>query len=331
MTVAAEIPAVSTPLPWQAGIWARLNEQLEEGQLPHALLITGPEFIGKSRLALALTRLLLCARPVAGLNCGECHPCELSASGNHGDLRWLEPDGKSQIIKIDQVRALVEFTSRTASFGLRKVAIISPAERMNTNAANALLKVLEEPPANTYLVLVCHRPHGLPATIRSRCQLLKPPLPNTEQSVEWLAPQCGGPQESERLLKLASDRPLLAAGLYGQPGGERLQLVQHAMTEVFAGRAGVAVLTAALAGEDLVQALAHLAQGIQSLLRNLDGGALASDQARSGFALLDEISQIQRAINGGSNPNPQLLLDALLGKVQRMLGDGGLGDNIVKN
>jgi len=331
VSLPTDIPSQSTPLPWQSDVWTRLNEQLAADQLPHALLITGPEYTGKSRLALALARLLLCARPVEGLACGACHSCELSASGNHGDLRWLEPEGKGQIIKIDQVRGLVEFTNRTASFGLRKVAIISPAERMNTNAANALLKVLEEPPANTYLVLVCHRLHGLPATIRSRCQLLKPPFPPVEASLNWLDSLCGGRQESERLLALAAQRPLLAAQLYGQAGGEHLQLVQQAIKEVFAGRAGLGVLSAALAEDELGPALAQLTQGIQLLLRNLDRQRLTSAQARLGFGLLDEIAQTQRAIAGGSNPNPQLLLDALLGKVQRMLGDGGLGDNIGRN
>jgi hypothetical protein len=72
-------------------------------------------------------------------------------------------------------------------------------------------------------------------------------------------------------------------------------------------------------------------EGIQALLRSLAAPELASPRARGGFQLLDEIRQVQRAIEAGSNPNPQLLLDALLGKVQRMLGDGGLGDNIGSN
>jgi DNA polymerase-3 subunit delta' len=328
MSMVADIPPVSAPLPWQADAWSRLNQQIDDGHLPHALLISGPEYTGKSRLALALARLLLCARPESGLNCGSCHACDLSASGNHGDFRWLEPEGKSRVIKIDQIRNIVDFANRTAGFGLRKVVVISPAESMNANAANSLLKLLEEPPANTYLILVCHRLHGLPATIRSRCQLLRPALPSSEQGLEWLDRVTGERQLSEQLLELAGGRPLLAAQLYQDASAERLQLVRQALSGLFAGKVGVTGLASALAGEDLNRALAHLVEGIQSLLRNLAAPELGSARARGGFQLLDEITQIQRAINAGSNPNPQLLLDALLGKVQRMLGDAGLDDNI---
>lgn len=323
------LPPVSAPLPWQNEIWLRLQQQLQADKLPHALLFAGPEYTGKEHLVMALARTLLCAAPVAALNCGKCHSCELSASGNHGDFRWLEPEGKSRVIKIEQVRELVEFTSRTAGFGLRKVIVFSPAERMNINAANALLKVLEEPAANTFLILVSHRIHGLPATIRSRCQIVRPDIPSRQSSLDWLDTVCGSREESEKLLDLAGERPLLAAQLHREAAGESLQLVKHTMAGLFAGRSGAAALATAMTEQTLEQALAQLYDGIQTLLRGLNSGRLASAQGRAGFLLLDEIRQIQRASNSGSNPNRQLLLDALIAKTQRVLGDGGLSAKII--
>ncbi len=328
MTDLSNIPEISTPMPWQAQTWSRLNQQLAQEQLAHALLLTGPRYTGKARLALALARLLLCATPVGGLNCGKCHACELSASGSHGDFRWLEPEGTSRVIKIDQIREVVEFTGRTASFGLRKVIVIAPAENMNINAANALLKVLEEPGSNTHLILVCHRPHGLPATIRSRCQFLRPGVPSTGQSLDWLDRICGTRAESERLLNLAGELPLLAAQLHEDRSAERLQLARLALRRVFSGESRGAALVAILAEDELPRALGQLVDGIQALLRGLDGAALATARARAAFELLDEMRGIQRAVNGGSNPNQQLLLETLLAKIERVLGDGGLGDNI---
>ena len=103
------LPEVSEALPWQQDIWRRLDEQLASGRLPHALLLAGAAGTGKSHLALALARRLLCAQPENGLNCGRCHACQLSAAGSHGDFRWVQPEDKSRVIKIDQVRQAVTF------------------------------------------------------------------------------------------------------------------------------------------------------------------------------------------------------------------------------
>lgn len=323
---------VTAPLPWQAPVWERVLQQLESGKLPHALLVSGPEYGGKSRFALALARLLLCKAPVDGLNCGHCHACELSGSGNHGDLLWLAPEGKSRVIKIDAVRALVDFTNRTAGFGLRKVAVLCPAENMNASAANALLKSLEEPSAETYLILVSHRPHGLPATVRSRCQMLRMGVPATAQALAWLQQLIPDQERCEQLLKLAGGRPLLAEQLEREEGATGLLHLRQALQALLEGHAaGAEAVNRALGDEPLEFALAQLAETLQASMLGLDEQTLTAPAGRAAFLLLDEIVRIRRAVDGGSNPNRQVVLDALLARMQRELGGRGVGAKIPRD
>jgi DNA polymerase-3 subunit delta' len=318
------LPPVNAPLPWQGGPWSDLSQQLDRDQLPHALLLAGPRYTGKAHFALALARLLLCHSPADSMNCGTCHACELSASGNHGDMRWLAPEEKSRVIKIDQVREVVEFANKTASFGQRKVIVLTPADSMNNNAANALLKSLEEPASDTFLILVCHRLHGVPATIRSRCQIRKLGIPAQSESLDWLDRLTGDHTESKRLLDLAEGRPLLAESLYREGGADTLAAQQLAFRGLLEGRVNVSEMAALLADDGIEQVLVRLAAGLESALRGFDGRELAGEQARGVFRVLDEITGIRRAVAGGANPNRQLLVEALLVKVQRLSSYSGV-------
>jgi hypothetical protein len=111
----------------------------------------------------------------------------------------------------------------------------------------------------------------------------------------------------------------------------RWDAARQSLQGMFTANSGIGPLAAALAGDEMQQALARLVDGLQAGLSTLGAAALGSPKGRAAFGLLDEITQIQRAVNAGSNPNQQLLLDALLGKVQRVLGEGRVGDNIDAN
>lgn len=323
MMVLNGLPVVSAPLPWHSQIWNRFNQQLQENTLPHALLLTGVQHSGKARLALALARLLLCRQPNGGLNCGQCHACELSASGSHGDFRWLQPEEKSRVIKIEQVREVVNFTTKTASFGQRKVVVLSPADSMNTNAANALLKSLEEPSPDTFLILVCHQLHRLPATIRSRCQIIKLPAPAAEESLGWLDQLTGERAESERLLDLSDEMPLLAEAIYRQPDAKELLAARLACRALVTGKFSTTEIVGMLADAPTEEVLEQLMTVLQSQLRSMDPAVLKSSRGQAVFALLDEIGGIHRAVTGGANPNRQLIAEVLAGKVQDVLGGAG--------
>ncbi len=135
----------------------------------------------------------------------------MSAAGTHPDLHRLSPEDKSRAIKIDQVRKLVGFATRTAQYSGYRVAIVAPAEALNRNAQNALLKTLEEPGGQTLLLLVCDQPTLLLPTIRSRCQQRILPLPPQEQALEWLQGQVG--ESARSLLDAAQGAPLRALDL----------------------------------------------------------------------------------------------------------------------
>ncbi len=328
MSAPSSLPACSPPLPWQSGQWGRLNRQIVEGTLPHALLLSGVRFTGRERFALALARRILCERPDGGLNCGSCHACEMTAAGSHSDFRWLGPEGKSNTIKIDSVREVLAFAAKTASHGRGKVIVFSPAEAMNTNAANALLKCLEEPPPETWLILLAAQPHRIPATVRSRCQQLRLPRPGRDESLAWLDASTGKREESEKWLDLAEGLPLLADELFTAPDAEARIASRIACAALLAGKVDVPAAVGMLESAALPQVLEQIASLLRSRISAAGSEWLQSRRGRAVFALLDEVMQAQRAVNSGANPNRQLMCEVFLEKLHFLLGGEQVGASI---
>jgi len=206
---------VAEVYPWQETLWQQLAGR---SQHAHAYLLHGPAGIGKRALAERLMASLLCQKPNALEACGNCKSCHLLAAGTHPDNFVLEPEEADKPIKVDQVRELVEFVVQTAQLGGRKVVLLEPAEAMNLNAANALLKSLEEPSGNTVLLLISHQPSRLLPTIKSRCVQQACPLPSEAMSLAWLAKSLPdlGDEERADLLILAAGSPLTALRLQEQ-------------------------------------------------------------------------------------------------------------------
>ena len=207
--------------PWLQTITDSMAAALSQDRMPHALLLTGLTGVGKLALADYLARQLLCDDlSAAGSPCGRCAACVQYAAGTHPDFFRVEPAEDATMIKVDQVRDLAEKLSLSSHHGGFKVALLAPADTMNINASNSLLKTLEEPSDNTVLLLVTARPAQLPATIRSRCQLLRVEVPAREVALQWLAGQVTDDQR-EVYLQLAHGAPLEAlrqaeAGLISQ-------------------------------------------------------------------------------------------------------------------
>ena len=196
--------------PWLAQAWSLFQERLNSGRMAHAMLVHGPEGTGKFDLAKLMAANLLCTNET-DFACETCRSCSLFESGAHPDWFLLQPEeGKHQIL-IEQVRSTIAALTLTTSFSPCKVALICPAEAMTTNAANALLKSLEEPPGETVLLLVAHDASRLPVTIRSRCQSIAIPLPDRHQASAWLQKSLGlDPGIALSALNAAGGSPLRA-------------------------------------------------------------------------------------------------------------------------
>lgn len=190
-------------IPWLKSIEDGWIKQLEHARLPHAVLLFGAAGLGKRALAawLACTRLEL-----PGADSGVCYPLVVA---EHADLHWLSPLDDKQTIGIEQIRALVADMSLTSYEGGGKVAVIEPANAMTANAANGLLKTLEEPPGDALLILVADRMGALPATILSRCQRVNVSVPAEALSLPWLD-RLQASNAWPEALQLAGGAPLAA-------------------------------------------------------------------------------------------------------------------------
>ncbi len=208
---------MSILFPWQHSQWQLLQESRQQGRLPHALLLTGPQGLGKGQFATLFAQSLLCQSNNADATpCGQCRYCQLYLAGNHPDISLISPLEGKKAIAVDQIRALGQSMSLKSQYAGHKVVVISPAEAMNINASNSLLKTLEEPSAETILLLVTHLPAQLPATIRSRCQEIRFGTGDSADGRAWLSQQLPASTDIDLLLSLADGAPLRAVQLAGE-------------------------------------------------------------------------------------------------------------------
>lgn len=214
-------PARLSDLIGQARAAAVLRNAIRRGRVAHAYLFRGPEGVGKSTAAQLFAQTLVCER-AEGEPCGECRSCQLSAQGNHPDVRLItfELDDKGRTkteISIHQIRQdpdgphqtprpLVQDAVLRPLLGKRKVYIVDPAHRMSQAAANAMLKVLEEPPPYAVLILVSSQPAALLPTVLSRCQQVTFQLAGSAALEEHLHSLDLAPAEAASLAALSGGR-----------------------------------------------------------------------------------------------------------------------------
>lgn len=239
--------------PWQSQQWQQIARQRQQGRLAHALLFQGPAGTGKKHFAHELANTMLCRQAAnSGTACGLCESCKLIKAGTHPDLRQLKPTppatstSKNPVlsIKIDALRDMYRALSETSQFGGYRIVVIEDADKMPVQAANSLLKTLEEPGSDTLLILVSSHPHHLPVTIRSRCQTIRFQVPEAATAIEWLAES--GVNNVHTALKIAHGAPLLARDFIEHHAEQRELLVK--------------ALNASARGESSIQYAQKLAQ-----------------------------------------------------------------------
>jgi DNA polymerase-3 subunit delta' len=218
---------------WLTPALESLQQARRLQRFPHALLIHDAPGGGGDILAGLAAQTALCSAPQAP--CGQCRDCRRVQAGQHPDLLQIGPLGDSQQIRVDQIRDLAAQLALTSHGAGASVAIISPAEAMNANAANALLKTLEEPRPGVTLILVTSVPSRLPATIRSRCQRLHVRPPARAACIAWLREQ-RGEGSWDAVLDVLGNAPLAAVAI---DPGELIRVRDDtfaALDEALAGR-----------------------------------------------------------------------------------------------
>ena len=276
-------------LPWQQANKASLGAAVEAGRLPHGLLLSAYPGWGAAALGewLALKVLAVQGAPEAR---------RLA----HPDFRWLAPE--KGVIPVDAIRRLRDFSVGAPQLAPAKAVVIEDADRMNVNAANALLKTLEEPSANTYLILTSQRAGALPATIRSRCQ--KVAIARDAQAARtWLTDP-----KAQQLLDDYDGAPLLA--LTGAEEGER-PMAQMLSELSRGGRERIAALVEEMLALDPARLSARWARCLVNAMGGAapDLGRAAAD--RRTFAFIDELQWFHLQVALSSSANVRLLLERL--------------------
>jgi DNA polymerase-3 subunit delta' len=319
------------PLPWLA---LPLADALAT-QRGHALLVHGSPGIGALPFALALAQAWLCeseARVRQTGPCGLCGSCRLVQARLHPDLLVLLPetlrrehqwplvddkidgdDGKrkpSRQIRIDEVRGLLDWVFKTSARGRGKVVVLHPAEALNPQSANALLKTLEEPPAGTRVIITAADPALLLPTVRSRCQTMALPLPRSATAAAWLAAQ--GVAQPEVLLAACSGRPLDALAL--ARAGIDAPAWAALPAAVMDGQAGVFSGWPLPRALDALHKLCHdaMARSVGGDARYFPAGSVPAGAALAAMATW--LGELARVARHDDHPwHETLLLEALVG------------------
>ncbi len=315
-------------LPWHNSLWKQVLRRHQQDSLPHALLLCGPQGMGKALFAQRLSETLLCEKTLEqGQACGHCNSCSLREAGTHPDFLKVQPAEIGKQIGVDQIRHLIQFYALTTQYGRSKIVIINPAEAMNRNSANSLLKLLEEPPPKTLIMLVSHQPMGLLPTIRSRCQLIDFSRPERKLTETWLRQHLKSSDSIPLLLNLSAQAPLAALALVETEALAKRQALFQNLTALPSGKSDPVSIAKAWSEWDVRQVLDWMFSWTMDIIRyaltgqvqflvNYDHQEVLQSLARQFnvhalFDLLNLQKEAYQLVNGQANIKPQGLLESI--------------------
>ena len=315
--------------PWQKKQWQQLIEAKNANHLPHALLFTGLQGMGKASFALQFARALLCQQPTSeAFACDACHACRLQLGGVHPNVIQVRPETAGHPIKVDQIREAGEFVCHSALQGQYRIVLIDPANNMNINAANALLKTLEEPPADVVIILISDQRHRLPATILSRCQQVSFARPPMHEALQWLetkALETKPTLPAATALRLTDGAPLAALQLIKADALLPRDALFQAIHSVVMQKGDPIKLAATFQAMDSIVFIDFMLRFIQDCLRLQLGDELepmedkasvtqllditAKISRERNIKLLDQLQAMRKQISQGINLNKQLVVE----------------------
>ena len=318
--------------PWLQAPLQQFEAAHQDGRLGHGWLLAGPQGVGKINLALAVARRLLegtggTVRLLEAVEAATAMFERHEPADRHPDLHWIFPELKRHTVTVEQIRGATRALSLTSLTAQAKVLVVEPADAMTLAAANALLKTLEEPSADTYLLLISHQPGKLPATIRSRCQSLPVRCPPFAESIAWLR---GTGKEKETvdwmaLLTAAQGRPFQAISLKGSKFVNSYKELENKLYDISINRIDPQTIADEWLAGDVEANLSWLSARLQSAIRArlTAEGAVGEDppgselteawkplQTRFLFQQLQKVELLLGQLGGGINV--ELAVRALL-------------------
>ena len=335
-------------LPWVSDKFDKLVGLESSQQLGHAYLVEGQIGLGKESLVRDFSTYLLCRESLKQEACGECRACHLFLAGTHPDFKFITVEEGASQIKIEQIRESKNFLANTPLIGKYKILLINLADKMNINAANALLKNLEEPSPNTLLFLLSHQPALLLPTIRSRCQKIKIARPSEGLALKWLE-QHMDKDQAKLCLHLAFGAPLQALKYADEERQKERRGIQKKLLELLRSEIICSDAAKFLGAYPIQDVLDNIMLSLQQISRSLQlndtnqnesleqegddssnynakelndiTNNLTTAHIKALYKFNNVLLQTRRAVQSAANPNSLLLLESVCYQWVKLMKD----------